>query len=149
MFNYDNLGVLRRIASGWVWDNAMPYMAECIYENYNILRTRLLPERCNGYSVRIPKFHAFLLVSEMILGVLPRQIATFDLPVTFGEIMMIGSNDPVRITDNKEAKLKCLLHYPSAILRYREDAIKSSGEVLEFRRSRMRLKMEMLCPGSE
>ena len=66
----------------------------------------------------------------MVLGVLPRQIATFDLPATFGEIMMAGKSDPTKLTDNKEAKLKCLLHYPSAILRDHEHTIEGSGEVL-------------------
>ena len=63
--------------------------------------------------------------------------------------MMIGKNDPNKVTDNKEAKLKCLLHYPSAILRDQEATIESSAEALEFKRYRMRIKMDILNPTNE
>lgn len=29
----------------------------------------------------------------MFFGILPRQIATYDLPISFGEIMTLGEND--------------------------------------------------------
>jgi hypothetical protein len=32
-------------------------------------------------------------MSQMFYGLLPRQIATYDLPISFGEIMTVGEND--------------------------------------------------------
>jgi hypothetical protein len=36
-------------------------------------------------------------MSQMFFGVLPRQIATYDLPISFGHIMMLGENDSALI----------------------------------------------------
>ena len=77
----------------------------------------MLPERCNGYCVAISKFHIFILMSQMFLGILMRQIPAILLPISFGEIMMVGETDRQLSLDNKFNKLKCLLHYFSAILR--------------------------------
>lgn len=43
MYEYQNVEVLRMIGSRWIWDNVIPFMAECTYFHHNSLRTRLLP----------------------------------------------------------------------------------------------------------
>ena len=65
----------------------------------------------------ISKFHIFILMSQMFLGILMRQTPAHELPIAFGEIMMVGEADLQHPLDNKFNKLKCLLHYFSAILR--------------------------------
>jgi hypothetical protein len=81
------------INSGYVWDNVIPFMAECLYKDCSLAKVRLLPERSNNDSVTILKYQAFLIMSQMFYGLLPRQIATYDLPISFGEIMTVGEND--------------------------------------------------------
>jgi hypothetical protein len=125
-YSYQNVEVLKRIGSRWVWDNVIPYMAECTYRHYNQLSIRLLPEQVNNYSVTISKYQLFLIMSQIFLGVMPPQISTYDLPISFGEIMTIGDNDTVITIDNKKNKLKCLLHYFSAVLREKEETIEKS-----------------------
>lgn len=105
------------IKSGYVWDNVIPYMAECLYKDSSLVKVRLLPEKSNSDSVSVLKYQAFLVMCQMFFGMLPRQISTFDLPISFGEIMIIGENDSALATENKLQKLKCLLHYFSNILR--------------------------------
>lgn len=82
----------------------------------------------------------------MFLGLLPRQISTFDLPISFGELMTIGENDSALAVENKLAKLKCVLHYFSSILRTREKEIKNCVEFIAFQRFRVSLKAAALFP---
>lgn len=65
-------------------------------------------------------------MSQMFLGILMRQIPASELPITFGEIMMVGESDLQHSLDNKLNKLKCLLHYFSGILRDKENTIEAS-----------------------
>lgn len=62
-YNYHNVEILKMIGSRWVWDNVIPYMAECIHrdtcdqhkrkggdnDDYCKIRlqVKLLPERRN------------------------------------------------------------------------------------------------------
>ena len=114
---YHNVDILKMINSKWIWDNVVPFMAESLYKDCNLLRTRLLPERCNNDSVTLIKYHAFLIMSQMFFGLLPRQISTYDLPISFGEIMTLGENDSALVIENKKSKLRCVLHYFSSMLR--------------------------------
>ena len=139
-YNYHNVEVLRSINSRWIWDNVIPYMNETIYKFYSILSIRLLPQRCNGYPVTISKHHVFILLCQMFMGVLPRQIPTYDLPITFGQIMTIGQNDSVLLIENKKNKLRCLLHYFAAVLRDKDKSIESCGEYFVFERYRFGIK---------
>jgi len=86
----------------------------------------MLPEQINNYVVTINKYHLFLILSQMFMGIMWPQISTYNLPISFGEVMTIGSNDTVINVDNKKNKLKCLLHYFSAILREKEQTIENS-----------------------
>lgn len=147
-YNYHNVEILKMIKSRWVWDNVVPYMAECLYRDCNQLRVRLLPERCNRDMVIISKYHVFLLMAQMFLGLLPRQISTYDLPISFGEIMTVGENDSVTVINNKQSKLRCILHYFSSILREKEEKIKNCVEFISFQRFRISLKLEALYPQS-
>lgn len=101
-------------------------MAECLYRDCDLGKARLLPEKSNRDSVTVLKYQVFLIMSQMFLGVLPRQIATYDLPISFGHIMMLGENDSALIIQNKKAKLRSVLHYFSAVLREKEATIKNS-----------------------
>jgi hypothetical protein len=134
------------IKSGYVWDNVIPFMAERLYKDYSLVKVRLLPEKSNNDSVSLIKYQAFLVLCEMFFGILPRQISTYDLPISFGEIMTIGENDSAITIENKIAKLKCVLHYFSNILREKEDKIKNSVEFIAFQRFRVNLKAEALYP---
>lgn len=136
------------IRSGYVWDNVIPFMAECLYKDSHLVKVRLLPERTNKDSVSVIKYQAFLILSQMFFGVLPRQIATYDLPISFGEIMTLGDNDSAIAVSNKLAKLKCLLHYFSCVLREKETQIKNSVEFAAFQRFRFSLRSEALYPQS-
>jgi hypothetical protein len=82
----------------------------------------------------------------MFFGLLPRQISTYDLPISFGEIMTVGENDTALAIENKLAKLKCLLHYFSSVMREKETQIKNSVEFIAFQRFRYSLKTEALYP---
>ena len=72
------------INSLWIWDNVMPFMAESVYRDCGVVRARLLPERCNNDSIVLLKYHVFLIMSEMFFGLLPGQLSTYDLPISFG-----------------------------------------------------------------
>ena len=82
----------------------------------------------------------------MFFGVLPRQISTFDLPISFGEVMTLGENDSAIVVENNKNKLKCILHYFSSVLREKEKTIVESTEFVAFQRFRMSLKLSALYP---
>jgi hypothetical protein len=42
-YNYHNVDVLKMIHSKWVWDNTIPFMAECLYKDADMSKARLLP----------------------------------------------------------------------------------------------------------
>ena len=60
--------------------------------------------------------------------------------------MTIGTNDSALVIENKKSKLRCLLHYFSAVLREKEENIKSSVEFIGFQRFRVELKHTALFP---
>ena len=92
-YGYSNVEILKMIDSGWVWDNVIPFMAQSLHQHSSMSKARSLPEKCLNDSMTVSKYALFLLMSQMFLGLLPRQIATFDLPISFGGIMNLDKND--------------------------------------------------------
>ena len=81
---------MKLINSGYIWDNVIPFMAESLFRDCAQVKVRMLPERSNSDSITILKNQVFLILCQMFFGILPRQIATYDLPISFGEIMTLG-----------------------------------------------------------
>lgn len=63
--------------------------------------------------------------------------------------MTIGENDSALAVENKLAKLKCVLHYFSSILRTREKEIKNCVQFIAFQRFRVSLKAAALFPQTQ